>query len=1023
MSQVAVEKESFLDTPLTAVLKLDWEKTLYMLLLAVAVLTRFWDVGARAMSHDESLHALYSWKLYAGEGYRHDPMMHGPFLFHANALIYFLFGDNDFTARVVPALFGVALVVVPYFLRRWLGQVGALVTSVLLLISPSMLYYSRYIRNDIYIAVWTSLLILALFKYLETHAHRWLYFGAAVLILSMCTKEVAYITGFIGATFIALAWVWERLNARQRQMVRLATVIAIVALSALGLALARSGPGTTGHKLVQYLVLVVGLLVAALATTGLWDGGGQPMSRALKKVTWQAVAISLGIMVLIYVLLFTTFFTNPAGLVTGIFGSVSYWLAQHGVQRGGQPWYYYFVVGGMYEFLPFLFSLIGLMYYLGRGPSQARNPEPVGESRRMHKAIPTPGADERDLFVPFLIYWLITTFLIYSWAGEKMPWLMVHPALPMIVFSGRLVGDVVSKVNWQEAWRRGAGWLMLLLPLVIFAVATLVQVTPFRGMSLSELNATAQWLAALIVTGALVYLLVRVVRRLGYRASLVTSFVTLLIFLGAFTVRAAWMAAYINYDYATEVLVYAHATPDIKLTINELAELSRRTVGDKLIRLAYDDDSTWPLEWYLREFPNKVYYGAQPNKDALDSPVVIVGSKNEAKVKPFLGNRYYKFKRRLIWWPDQNYMDMTWARLRDLIAKPEERANLWRIFMYRKYQKSTDDWYHVHYFYVYVRKDVANQVWDFGASPPQPVEVAEDIYLKNFRQIAAVQVWGSWGSGNGQFANPRNVALAPDGSLYVVDTNNHRIQKFDAAGNFVLAFGSQGAGPGQFQEPWGIAVDAAGTVYVADTWNHRIQKFDAEGKFLTAWGRYASTNGQLGEPGVFWGPRGIAIDHDGNLYITDTGNKRVQKFDPEGNFLGQWGGYGIEPGQFDEPVGIVIDEKGNIYIADTWNQRIQKFDANFNFLKAWPIIGWESESVVNKPYLAVDGRGRLYASDPENFRVLVFTTEGDFLYTFGVFGADATGFNLPTGLAAAADGTLFVADADNHRIMKFGPEK
>ncbi|MDH4138842.1 MAG: TIGR03663 family protein, partial [Anaerolineae bacterium] len=157
---------SYLDTPLLSLFKLDWEKAIYLLILVVAIVTRFWDLGARGMSHDESLHALYAWKLYAGQGYQHNPMMHGPFLFHFNALIYFLFGDNDYTSRISTALFGVVLVMLPYFMRRWLGRVGALLTSVMLLISPSILYYSRYIRHDALIVVWVVILLIAFFRYL-----------------------------------------------------------------------------------------------------------------------------------------------------------------------------------------------------------------------------------------------------------------------------------------------------------------------------------------------------------------------------------------------------------------------------------------------------------------------------------------------------------------------------------------------------------------------------------------------------------------------------------------------------------------------------------------------------------------------------------------------------------------------------------------------------------------------------------------------------------------------------------------
>ena len=135
--------ERILDRPVGSLVKWDWEKTLYALLIMLALVTRLWGLGDRVQSHDESIHTRYSWNLYSGRGFAHDPLMHGPLLFHATAFSYFLFGDNDYTARVPVALMGVALVAFPYLLRRWLGRTGALATSFLLLISPAITYYSR----------------------------------------------------------------------------------------------------------------------------------------------------------------------------------------------------------------------------------------------------------------------------------------------------------------------------------------------------------------------------------------------------------------------------------------------------------------------------------------------------------------------------------------------------------------------------------------------------------------------------------------------------------------------------------------------------------------------------------------------------------------------------------------------------------------------------------------------------------------------------------------------------------------
>lgn len=165
-----------------------------------------------------------------------------------------------------------------------------------------------------------------------------------------------------------------------------------------------------------------------------------------------------------------------------------------------------------------------------------------------------------------------------------------------------------------------------------------------------------------------------------------------------------------------------------------------------------------------------------------------------------------------------------------------------------------------------------------------------------------------------------------------------------------------------------------GNIYVADTWNHRIQKFDSNLRFIAQWGQFMDTAGVAeGNGGKFYGPRDIAIDTAGNLYITDAGNKRVQKFAPDGTFLAAFGGAGQGEGKFLEPVGIAIDNNGDIYVADTWNRRIQRFNSQFRFRDQITVPGWEGESIMNKPYLAIDLSGVILVSDPEGNRLLRFT--------------------------------------------------
>ncbi len=206
--------------------------------------------------------------------------------------------------------------------------------------------------------------------------------------------------------------------------------------------------------------------------------------------------------------------------------------------------------------------------------------------------------------------------------------------------------------------------------------------------------------------------------------------------------------------------------------------------------------------------------------------------------------------------------------------------------------------------------------------------------------VCFVTKWGSRGSASGLFETPLSIAVdSKNRVLYVTDKLNHRIQKFDLNGVFQRAWGDKcdlsqgtptggcrdpdGGGPlqlgdGQFNEPTAIAVDGAGNVYVADSGNHRIQKFDPNGRFLARWGRRGTGTAQ------FDTPRGLTIDGKGDILIIDQGNDRVQKFNTDGRFIELWGGSGKKEGQFEFPQDIGIDAEGNIYVVELLNHRVQK---------------------------------------------------------------------------------------------------
>jgi DNA-binding beta-propeller fold protein YncE len=275
--------------------------------------------------------------------------------------------------------------------------------------------------------------------------------------------------------------------------------------------------------------------------------------------------------------------------------------------------------------------------------------------------------------------------------------------------------------------------------------------------------------------------------------------------------------------------------------------------------------------------------------------------------------------------------------------------------------------------------------------------------------------------------------MGRNGDIYVADSRNHRILHIGSDGGLLQEWGSfadqqTGNAPiGTFNEPWGVAVGPDGSVYVTDTWNHRVQKFSAEGKPIKTWGQYGQPVPEVPESkSYFWGPRGIAVDSKGNVYIADTGNKRIAVFDSEGNYITDFGTGGLDPGQFDEPVGVAVGSDGTVYVTDTWNQRIQSFSVNndrgimqFMPLKQWDVNGWFGQSLDNKPFIAVDSTNHVFITDPEGYRVIEFTSDGQFVRTWGDFGAGPNEIGLASGIAVDEAGNVWVTDAGNNRILKY----
>ncbi len=284
-----------------------------------------------------------------------------------------------------------------------------------------------------------------------------------------------------------------------------------------------------------------------------------------------------------------------------------------------------------------------------------------------------------------------------------------------------------------------------------------------------------------------------------------------------------------------------------------------------------------------------------------------------------------------------------------------------------------------------------------------------------------VMQFGEEGVDDGEFKSPTGIALDQDGNIYVADTDNHSIQKFDKHGKFLERWGGDpDSEDGTFYYPRGLATSSDGTVYVADSGNNRVQKFDSHGNFVHAWGKFGFA-WRGAEAGKFDVPWGVATDSQGTLYVSDTSNARVQKFQPDGTPLIHWGRDGSFDGAFFYPRGLAVDFVGNVFVADEGNHRIQKFDNRGNFLAKWGKEG-NAPGQLKSPWgVSCDALGNLYVVDSANHRVQKFDSHGTYLCSWGNRGLTEGQLNFPSGIAVDGEGYVYVVDSGNNRVMKFAP--
>ena len=808
-------------------------------LFLLALGTRFLRLGERPLHHDESIHAFQSYTLAKDGTWRYDPAYHGPFLYYANALVYKLLGVSNTTARLLPAIFGLILMGFAWPLARWIGRPAAIAYAVLVLISPHLTYFSRFIREDLYSLVFTLSTIVCFRLFLETDRSRWLTLSAVAFALAGVTKENAYMTGVL---FVAFG-LWT---------------------------LAERTAAGKPHGAA---------FLATLRKTFAWI---QPR--------WRALATAALVFLFIWALMYSAFGRYPGDWLA-IPKAVRYWMGQHSIARIPGPWYYYFPQLVYYET-----GFLALVLFAFSGKA-------------------------RDPFFRFLVFWMVGSLAIYAWAREKVPWLTVHPLLPITILAAVGLANL-----WQQRRRRFASAALIFALLAINASAMYLACFRYGAYDLKGDPKHGEFLAYVQTSEDLVRAL-QVVPRAKERVAPGQTVVTV-------SGEASWPLTWYLRDTPTNwpSRVTEANTPIILSDWNPDSGLEKQ-LADR-----YDATRVPIRAWWF------------PEKKLPDTENPVTRPTFQDIVRWWLFHEL---------WSPIGSQDTTFFVRKDLGgAGPLSPLTI------EVQDTSAADY-----------RDPAepispDKVWgEAGTGPGQfaePRGLATDprgnLYVadtKNHRiQVfdgtgKFLRMFGSFGTGDGQLKEPNGVAVDANGDVLVADTWNNRVARFSSEGQFRGAFGDPEK---SLFGPRSVLL-LRGGVYVADTGNKRIVRFDAAGKKTGEWG------GDGNRPGEFVEPVGLAADPDGRIYVADTGNHRVQVFDGDGKFQREfrvmgWRDFYTEPH-------LVVGPSGTVLVTDSWGARCATYDANGSFSRSWATDGLRSPTGI-----ALDSFGRLFVSDRANHRIL-----------------------------------------------------
>ncbi|HUI25171.1 MAG TPA: flippase activity-associated protein Agl23 [Candidatus Kryptonia bacterium] len=872
------------------------EQCLYIGVLIVATFLRLYILGERPYHHDESIHAFFSWKItQQGVGdYQYDPVYHGPLLYYSTALMLWLFGDSDFTGRLSAVAFGMGVLAFAWPLRRYLGRVGALTFLVLATFSPSFNYFSRFVRHDIYVALCNLSFVYFAFRYGETRVARYLYLCGASLALAFCTKEDMYVLAPIFVIAFVLMLVWEVVYGSQ-------TVRGVVGeiTELLGRALV---------PLITTAIIFVAIWVLFYTSMLSHPKNYFAVGRALSYWMGQHEIKRIGGPWYYYIPQLTLY--DPLVLFAAaamIFAPFVQSTKSDSVLRAMR---YSFGAGAL-VFVVLLLKdpashIAPVVFVALLGVAQ------IGVAR-----VWLP-----DRFTRFAILWTLGSLCFYGWAQEKVPWLLVPQMLPLLIVAAMWFAQQIE----SGAMRR-AGTAIPIAAVGALTIWILIASNYLYDAPRPEEPADHRTGELLAYVQSTYDIHTKVMKRIEQAAAtLGTGTQTRLAVSGDATWPLSWYLRHYPVNWAADV---RNVDTPVIIVNKDVTNSLDQPLGDKYEKIPFEIRGWWEPAWNQANLPKfmKWLFTRQVFSGVGSSDAVMYVAKDikpgmafaAIPVNPPPAARGYPQQPKLLSaaaiWGKQGSAPGDFNEPRGLAI--DGSGNIYVIDSKNdRVQKLGPDG----------RSLLA---WGKEGNGPGEFKDPCGITVTSDGTVYVADTWNhriqkfdtngrfllQWSEENPGFWGPRGIAVAPDGTVYVTDTGNKRVLAYSPDGKQKAVWGKDGSKPGELIEPVGIAVDATGNVYVADTGNHRIQIFDAKGTFK-------EESPVFGWEEFYTEPY-IAVN-DKDVYVTDSNNQRFARYTDK-QFSGAWGKSGSGSGDFNRPIGIAVDQQGNVYVSDTMNHRIQKF--------------------------------------------------------------------------------------------------